>query len=85
MPGNPTPDAKAYQRPDGCWFWLDGKDYAPPDTKEVDPEKLIKDPGSSFKGKTGEGTDRSDPREALKEARMGGSQGESGGGFNTVK
>ena len=85
MVQNPTPPDSAYHRPQGCWFWLDGETFATPDVENIDPEKLIKIPGSSFVGTTRDGTQKSDPREALKDMRMGGTAGETGEGFNKRK
>lgn len=68
---------KAFQRPDGCWFWLDNANYETAKQKDVDPSRLIAEDGESFVGKTKEGTDKSDPREALKDTR-------GGAGFNAL-
>ncbi|KAK5137980.1 hypothetical protein LTR08_005777 [Meristemomyces frigidus] len=65
-------NVEAFQRPDGCWFWADNATYdTPKNAAPIDPEKLIKEPGESFIGKTKEGESKEDPEKALKDSRGG--------------
>ena len=72
----PEPEANgegkdAFERPPGCWFWLDSQTYDAPDVENQDQEKNIKKPGDSFKGKNKEGESMDDPEKALKDSRGG--------------
>lgn len=65
-----------FKRPDGCWFWLDNETYQKSATNGEsnaggEEEKLIKEPGDSFKGETKEGESKADAEKALKDSRGG--------------
>lgn len=60
-----------FHRPDGCWFWPDKVAYDAPDVDDQDQEKIINQPGDSFKGKTKDGESKDDPEKALKDLRNG--------------
>lgn len=63
-----------YQRPSGCWFWLDNATYETPEVNgeskaQEDSDRLIHEPGKSFQGKTKDGEPKDDPEKALKDSR----------------
>lgn len=62
-----------FQRPQGCWFWLDSATYhaseANGESKAGDAVSDIKEPGDSFKGVTKDGESKEDPEKALKDTR----------------
>ncbi|EMC96042.1 hypothetical protein BAUCODRAFT_34808 [Baudoinia panamericana UAMH 10762] len=64
----------AFERPPGCWFWLDNATYtsseANGESKRSDDQKISK-PGESFEGENKEGETKSDPEKALKDSRGG--------------
>lgn len=64
-----------FERPDGCWFWLDNATYGKPEangeSKAEGDEKVVDQPGDSFKGETKEGESKDDPEKALKDSRGG--------------
>jgi len=60
-----------FQRPDGCWFWLDSVTYDAPDVNSQDQSNDIGKAGDSFKGETKEGESKDDPEKSLKDSRGG--------------
>lgn len=73
--GHSNGEGKAeYQRPDGCWFWLDNATYdaKPGSNGQANGEKdNTVMPGDSFKGENKEGESKEDPEKALKDSRGG--------------
>ena len=70
-------DLAPFERPEGCWGWFD--DHAKVDLSKAKAEHekhggVTIEHGSSFKGKTEVGEDKSDPEKSLKDSRgLGGS------------
>lgn len=63
-----------YQRPQGCWGWIEHAHYEVPDVKgqkRGEGASEIDIFGDGFKGKTKEGEDKSDPEKSLKDSRGG--------------
>ncbi|KAK4555988.1 hypothetical protein LTR86_006684 [Recurvomyces mirabilis] len=63
-----------FERPAGCWFWLDNATYDTSDANAANKhgnDADLKEAGESFKGTNKDGESKDDPEKALKDSRGG--------------